>query len=179
MFSWQEYCKELAEYFIEKYKPTKLEILEVASKGGWKFWNGEKFPYPITKKQLSKYDSLGGDRECLLSTVYEYFLAYFFLEFDMDFIVLFAFEREFWQLNLVYYKHKQKTIFEEYAFPKFDWDAWGKAIHNRAKNFTLGIVDDKVIQEDERQTQLLRSYGDKIMQIAVDAVAYLGITGSR
>lgn len=175
MSLWQEYCKELAEYFIEKYKPTKLEILEVASKGGWKFWSTEKFPYPITKKQLSKYDSLGGDRECFLSTVYQYFLACFFLEFDgnMDFIVLFAFERKFWQLNLAYYKHKQKTIFEEYSFPKFDWDAWRTAIYNRAKNFSLGIVDDKVIQEDEKQTQLLRAYGNKIMQIVNEAATDL------
>ena len=175
MSLWQEYCKELAEYFIGKYKPTKLEILEVASKGGWKFWSTEKFPYPITKKQLSKYDSLGGDRECFLSTVYQYFLSCFFLEFDgnMDFIVLFAFERKFWQLNLAYYKHKQKTIFEEYSFPKFDWDAWRTAIYNRAKNFSLGIVDDKVIQEDEKQAELLRAYGDKIMQIANEAVADL------
>jgi hypothetical protein len=37
--------KELAEYFIEKYQPRKLEILEVASKGGWKFWDGEEFSY--------------------------------------------------------------------------------------------------------------------------------------
>ena len=173
MLSWQEYCKELTEYFIEKYKPTKLEILEVASKGGWKFWNGEEFPYPITKKQLSKYDSLGGDRECFLSTIYQYFLSSFFLEFDMDFIVLFSFECEFWQLNLVYYKHKQKTIFEEYTFPQFDWEAWRTAIYNRAKNFSLGIVDDKVIQEDEKQDQLLRAYGDKIMQIANEALADL------
>ena len=175
MLPWQEYCKELAEYFIEKYKPTKLEILEVASKGGWKFWNGEEFPYPITKKQFSKYDALGGDRECFLSTVYQYFLAYYFPEFDsdMDFICLFAYDREFWRLNLVYYKRKQQTIFEKYAFPTFDWEAWGTAIYNRAKNFSLGIVDDEVLQEDERQTQLLREYGNKIMRIANDAVAFL------
>ena len=175
MLPWQEYCKELAEYFIKKYKPTKLEILEVASKGGWKFWNGEKFPYPIIEKQLSEYDALGGDRECFLSAVYQYFLAYYFPEFDsdMDFICLFAYECEFWKLNLSYYRHKQKTIFEDYTFPKFDWDSWETAICARRKNFSLGIVDDKATQEDERQTQLLREYGNKIMRIANDAVSFL------
>ena len=175
MLLWQEYCKELAEYFIEKYKPTKLEILEVASKGGWDFWAGEKFPYPITKKQLSKFDALGGDRECFLSTVYKHFLASSFLEFEknMDFIVLFADNREFWRLNLAYYQRKKKTIFEEYAFPKFDWESWDAAIDNRVKNFSLRIVDDKVIQEYEKQSQLLCAYGAKIMKIANEAVAYL------
>ena len=74
---------------------------------------------------------------------------------------------------MVYYKHKQKTIFEEYAFPQFDWEARRTAIYNCAENFSLGIVDDKVIQEDEKQDQLLREYGDKIMQIANEAVADL------
>lgn len=175
MLPWREYCKELAEYFIKQYKPTKLEILEVASKGGWRFWSGEKFPYPITKKQLVKYDLLGGDREDFLSTVYQYFLGYYFPEFncDMNFIGLFAYECEFWKLNLNYYKQKQKTIFEDYTWPKFDWESWETAICIRAKKFSLEIVDDKVIQEGERQSRLLREYGDKIMRIVNDAVACL------
>lgn len=163
MLSWQEYCKELAEYFIEKYKPTKLEILQVASNGGWNFFGGEKFPYPITKKQILKYDSLGGDREEFLSTVYRYFLLNLFPEFNgnNDFIVLFAYNEEFWRLNLLFYKHKQKTIFENYDLPNFDWDAWGKSIFSN---------DKKVFQEG---MQLLREYDDQIMRIVHDAVACL------
>lgn len=149
MLSWQEYCKEIADYLIEKYKPTKLEILKVASNGGWGFWafsDDAKFPYRITKKQILKYDSLGGNREDFLSTIYRYFLLNLFPEFNKneDFIVLYARDKEFWQLNLTYYTHTQKTIFEDYALPEFDWDAWGV----------------------ERRIQLLRAYDEKIMRIA-------------
>ena len=175
MLPWEEYCKELAEYFIRKYKPKKLEILELASKGGWKFWGGEKFPYPLTKKQTLKFCSLGGDIESFLSTIYRWVLVFYFPEFnmDIDFFILFSHDYKFWQLNLIYYKRKQKTIFEDYAFPKFDWAAWHAAIAKRAENFFAGIIDEKAIKEDERQTQLLGAYGDKIMRIANDAVAYL------
>lgn len=164
------YLRELAEYLLRKHKPTKLELLKIASVDH-SGWLGFPCPYPLTNAQFRKCLSFGIHEESCDYYVFAWILALSFPEFRMDihFFLCFAGEHKFWQLNLEYFKKTQKTIFEVYAFPTFDWDTRRFWIIQRIEN----MDDEEAKREDERQMQLLREYGEKVMQIAVDAVAYL------
>ena len=166
------YYWELAEYIIKKYSPTKLDILEQLSVDR-RNCLGIMCPYPLSNKQILKCISEYGahEEECGWH-IFERVAALVLTEFnkDMNFFTLFSRDFEFWRFNLTYYKRIQKTIFEDHTLPKFDWEAWGAAIDKRANNFLLGIVDEEDNNENDRQMQLLRAYGDKIMQIAKNAL---------
>lgn len=189
MSSWVEhekYCKEVAEYLLKEHKPTKLEILEIASKRQpWILCGGADveiwkpiLPYQLTEKQLAKLRSFSGNGRLSLFSADEIFrwaLALTFPEFnrDEDFFFQFGKDSLFWLLNLEYYKRKQKTIFQDYQLPCFDWDAfqfWIDEYLKMPKNERKGSGIEK---EYTNQSQLLNDYCRQVMQIAVDAVAYL------
>lgn len=166
--------KEIAEELIQKYKVTRLQVLQVASIDKRKYLG---FPLPWSLKKHQKYRcyDLGANDEDINGGIFKWILAFMFPEFqmDMDFLVYFYQNHIFWGLNLKYYQKKQRTIFEDYMLPHFDWDAWGDAFIKVLKARCLKVVDEELRLEEKRQNLLLRAYDKKIMQIAMNAVAYL------
>jgi hypothetical protein len=151
------YYRELAEYVIQKYKPTKwymLRYLSVIRKRYWGF-----YPYHLLSKQIRKCMSLGAHGEDVYEGVLRQVLTILFPEFNQDFyfFIVYSNEYEFWRLNFIYYKKRKKTIFEEQPFHSFDWE-----------NFYAGI--SKINQQ---QMKPVLQYEAELMQKAKDAVASL------
>ena len=139
MSNWEEwcaYCKELAVYYVRKYNPTKLEMLEWASinrrydgvcggqENAWMHWR-PVLPHEFRDKQIEKLCSFKMDMQSAMYEIYEWVLTFVFSEFGgvKDLIHCFVWDSLFWLLNLEYYKRKQRTIFQDYQTPSFDWDA--------------------------------------------------------
>ena len=174
MYELEACYRELAEYLVQKHNPKKLDILKFASVDRG-FYLIFPLPYPLTERQKNKCYKLGSDPESMGGGIFKWILAFVFPEFgaDINFFMTFYSHHAFWQLNLEYYKKKQKTIFEDYPFLKFDWDTRNFWLLQYIEEMRNGAVSEETRAEDERQSQLLRAYGDKIMQIATNAVAYL------
>lgn len=166
------YYWELAEWAIHKYKPTKLDVLEKASIDGSCFL-GRACPYPMLEEQINKCIFYYGEHEEMCEwKIFERIMALVLPEFkkDADFFTLFSRDYEFWKLNLQYYKQNNRTIFEDYELPVFDWKTWEYWLHKGYKNRESNIIDEETNREEERQGQLLRDYGNKVIEIAQKAV---------
>ena len=189
MGSWEEhrkYCKKLAEYYVRKYKPTKLEILELASKkrmnfricGGaddiWRFWDS-LLPHEFMDKQIEKLLLFRIDMQYSMDEIFRWVLALTFLEFDKKdgFFLQFGFDSLFWLLNLEYYKRKQRTIFQDYQLPYFDWEALDFWLEVNHEMYQSKAINEEIKTEFKNASKMLDEYCKEVMQIAVDAVAYL------
>ena len=169
----EEFYWLLAKKLFKKHKPTKLKMLHFA--GTKRFCLGFPCPYPLMDKDYNKCVGLGAHEESVGYEIYIRLLSLVFPEFfnDMNFFRVFGSDDKFWFLNLKYYEKKQRTIFEDFEFPFFDWRTYELLVHKVCKNFIAGINDEALIKDMDKQEKSLKKYIKKIMRIANDAVAYL------
>ena len=176
------YCKKLGEYYVHRYAPTKLEMLNVASikrvscklDGHWYDWDAI-LPHKFRADQIEKLLSFKISMQFAMNEVFEWVLNFMFPELGgkKAFFTHFAWDSLFWLLNLEYYKRKQRTIFQDYQMPSFDWDAlefWLAEGYQMIQNRETKVL---IRAELDNIGKKLDEYRKEVMQIAADAVAYL------
>jgi hypothetical protein len=191
MKSWEEfqsYCKKLGEYYVHRYDITKLEMLKLASikrtahklDGYWYNWEA-RLPHKFRVDQIEKLLSFKIDMQYAMDEIYEWVLNFTFPELggEKSFFTHFAWDSLFWLLNLEYYKRKQRTIFQDYQMPYFDWETFDFWHEEEIKTWTSKHRDEQIRAEFKNIDEKREEYCKQVLQVAVDAVAYLGITDSR
>lgn len=183
---WETYCKEVAEYYLQKYMPTKLEMLELASKNQKYCWlcGGDYsierwraiLPGEFMNKQIEKLRSFNISMQHSIEEIFEWVMNFTFPELGgaEGFFKRFTWDHLFWQLNLQYYKRKQRTIFQDYQLPYFDWEAldfWGEEERKTWKS--EGGDKRQIGKEHDNIKKQCEEYCKQVLQIAADAVAYL------
>ena len=165
------FCLDVAKSLFNKHKPTKLSILKYASVDRTHYL-GFPCPYALTEDQINTACSLGVHEEAVGYEIFIRILALVFPEFDndLDFLSIFARDYKFWGLNLLFYKRFGKTIFEDIAFPKFDWGSCDNVHKKIINDFMLG--NKPCFEDDEllKQENLLKMYIDKINEITNNAL---------